>query len=51
MGERSSEAALVVSNVSKVWESTGEVAVNDLSMKAYTGDVRALGCDFHINFK
>ncbi|KAK6056824.1 hypothetical protein COOONC_05667 [Cooperia oncophora] len=42
LGEASAEAALVINDVSKVWETTGEVAVNGLSMKAYVGDVTVL---------
>lgn len=33
------EPALSVENVSKVWETTGEVAVRGFSMKAYSGQV------------
>ncbi|KAK6038341.1 ABC transporter, ATP-binding protein [Cooperia oncophora] len=41
-GEAKAEAALVINNVSKVWETTGEVAVNGLSMKACVGEVTVL---------
>ncbi|WKY01599.1 hypothetical protein Q1695_015533 [Nippostrongylus brasiliensis] len=40
--DRQSAPALVVDKVSKVWESTGELAVNNFSMNAYTGDVTVL---------
>ncbi|PIO76513.1 ABC transporter, ATP-binding protein, partial [Teladorsagia circumcincta] len=42
IAERSCEPALIVNNVSKVWESTGEIAVNGFSMKAHLGDVTVL---------
>ncbi|VDM79487.1 unnamed protein product [Strongylus vulgaris] len=36
------EPALLAEKVSKVWETTGELAVNDFSMRAYRGQVTVL---------
>lgn len=44
MEGRDSEPVVDVTDVSKVWETTGEVAVNSFSMKAFLGEVRLIFC-------
>ncbi|EPB79816.1 ABC transporter, ATP-binding protein [Ancylostoma ceylanicum] len=38
----STEPDIIVDNVSKIWERTGELAVHEFSLKAYPGDVTVL---------